>query len=306
MKKVVVLGSANVDYITDVIQFPNPGETISATEYRVENGGKGANQAVAAARLGLKTTFICCVGSDKEGAGMIDDWRKDNIDVSTVSIIDSINTGVAQICVDSSGENSIVVAPGANMYLSEVIVDKHSAILASSDYLLLQLETPIQSNIYAARAFKKTRGTIVLNPAPAKEVPDELLEFVDIITPNETEATSLTGIKVTDQLSAERAAIVLHNKGIKTVVITLGSKGAFISERDSFSKIISGYKVQAIDTVAAGDTFNGAMLVYLSEGFSVEESVQFAHAAAAIAVSRQGAQRSIPERNEVLDFLVAK
>ena len=303
MKAISVLGSANIDYITDVIQFPKPGETVSATNYRIENGGKGANQAVAAARLGLKTRFIACVGSDMIGKKMLEYWKEDNIDISAVTTIDGVNTGCAQICVDSNGENSIVVASGANGYLSEEVIDRHDKVLKYSDYLLLQLETPIQTSTQAAKIVKENRGTVVLNPAPAKDVPDELLKLVDIITPNETEAYSLTGIRVTDQASAQQAAKILHGKGIQTVVITLGSKGAFISDQGTLPKIIPGYKVKAVDTVAAGDTFNGALLVYLSEGYSIDRAIQFAHAAAAIAVSRHGTQRSVPNRSEVLELL---
>lgn len=303
MKKITVLGSANADFKSQVLTFPKPGETVMATNYCFEHGGKGANQAVACARLGAPTSFISCIGADLLGTKMLEGWKLDKIDVSGVNIIDGVDTGSAQICVDSSGENFIVINSGANRFLSEIHVEKSLKLLANSHYLLLQLETPEEASIAAAMRMKAGGGVVVLNPAPAKHVSELLLSSVDIITPNETEAFFLTGIKVLDASSAKKAAEHFHNMGIHSVIITLGSRGAFVSVEGQQSELVPGYKVSAVDTVAAGDTFNGAFLVALAENKTIAEAVRFAHAAAAIAVSRPGAQDSVPTRDEVEDFI---
>lgn len=303
MGKIVVLGSANADLTSHVHSFPRPGETVIAAESLSENGGKGANQAVACARLKADTALIACVGADSLGRKMLNDWSKDNIDVSGTNIIDDAVTGLAQICIDANGENFIVINSGANRFLSNAVVDQSRTIVDQAEYLLLQLETPIETSEYAAKIVKRNGGTVVLNPAPAKKVHQSMLECVDIITPNETEALSLTGINVNDEDSAALAAAKMHDLGIKVVIITLGSKGVFVSEKDGKSQLVPGYKVSAVDTVAAGDTFNGALLVALSNQYSLVEAARFANAAAAIAVTRNGAQNSIPSANEVQAFI---
>lgn len=303
MNKILILGSANIDYISHVSDFPKPGETISAQAYHIEQGGKGANQAVAVARLGGGADFITCIGDDKAGEAMLSTWQQDGIRVASGAIITAQNTGSAQITVTASGENNIIIASGANQYLNEAVVTRNADLFQTADYLLLQLETPMQASILAASKVKQAGGQVILNPAPAQSVPMELLRHIDIITPNETEASSLSGIPVTDEQSAIQAANKIHDFGINCVIITLGSKGALVSVKEHTAQLIPTHKVDVVDTVAAGDTFNGALLVALSEGKTLTAAVQFAHAAAALAVTKKGAQASVPSRAELTRYI---
>lgn len=302
MQKLTVLGSINADHVIQVPHFPQPGETLSGQNYHIVYGGKGANQAVAAARLGAKVDFIACIGEDKIGLEMKQAFQKDGINTDSIATIQGETTGIAMIQVADSGENSIVISAGANAHLTTDIVDKFKQKILDADALLMQLETPLDAIIYATKIAKQAGKHTVLNPAPAKALPDELLAQLTMITPNETEAEVLTGVKVVDEQSAAQAAAVFHQKGVAIVLITLGAKGVFISH-NALQKIIPGFRVQAKDTTAAGDTFNGALVTALLEQKSLEESIQFAHAAAAISVTRFGAQTSIPSRQETLDFL---
>ncbi|KGQ62047.1 ribokinase [Gallibacterium anatis] len=302
MHKLTVLGSINTDHVIQVPHFPQPGETLSGQNYHIVYGGKGANQAVAAARLGAKVDFIACIGEDKIGLEMKQAFQKDGINTESIATIQGETTGIAMIQVADSGENSIVISAGANAHLTTDIVDKFKQKILDADALLMQLETPLDAIIYATKIAKQAGKHTVLNPAPAKALPDELLAQLTMITPNETEAELLTGVKVVDEQSAAQAAAVFHQKGVAIVLITLGAKGVFISH-NALQKIIPGFRVQAKDTTAAGDTFNGALVTALLEQKSLEEAIQFAHAAAAISVTRFGAQTSIPSRQETLDFL---
>lgn len=302
MHKLTVLGSINADHVIQVLHFPQPGETLSGQNYHIVYGGKGANQAVAAARLGAKVDFIACIGEDKIGLEMKQAFQKDGINTDSIATIQGETTGIAMIQVADSGENSIVISAGANAHLTTDIVDKFKQKILDADALLMQLETPLDAIIYATKIAKQAGKHTVLNPAPAKALPDELLAQLTMITPNETEAEVLTGVKVVDEQSAAQAAAVFHQKGVAIVLITLGAKGVFISH-NALQKIIPGFRVQAKDTTAAGDTFNGALVTALLEQKSLEEAIQFAHAAAAISVTRFGAQTSIPSRQETLDFL---
>lgn len=302
MKKLTVLGSINADHVISVPYFAKPGETLTGHSYHIAYGGKGANQAVAAARLGAKVSFIGCIGNDDIGRAMKTAFAQDGIDVGAIKTIDNEMTGIAMIQVAESGENSIVISAGANGHLDEsVVAETHSAI-SEADCLLMQLETPLPAIIQAAQIAKQHGTKVVLNPAPARALPDELLGLLDMITPNETEAEILTGVKVVDEATASQAAEVFHQKGIETVLITLGSKGVFVSENGS-GNIVAGFRVQAVDTTAAGDTFNGALVTAMLEDKPFGEAIRFAHAAAAISVTRKGAQPSIPSRQETLDFL---
>lgn len=302
MQKLTVLGSINADHVIQVPHFPQPGETLSGQNYHIVYGGKGANQAVAAARLGAKVDFIACIGEDKIGLEMKQAFQKDGINTDSIATIQAETTGIAMIQVADSGENSIVISAGANAHLTTDIVDKFKQKILDADALLMQLETPLDAIIYATKIAKQAGKHTVLNPAPAKALPDELLAQLTMITPNETEAEVLTGVKVVDEQSAAQAAAVFHQKGVTIVLITLGAKGVFISH-NTLQKIIPGFRVQAKDTTAAGDTFNGALVTALLEQKSLEEAIQFALAAAAISVTRFGAQTSIPSRQETLDFL---
>lgn len=302
-KKLVVLGSVNVDHIISVPHFVKPGETLTGRNYHIAYGGKGANQAVAAARLGAATDFIACIGVDDIGQAMKQAFFADGINVDTISTIEHQMSGIAMIQVTDSGENSIVIAAGANAALDDLVVQRFQQHIRAADVLLMQLETPLSGVLAAAKVAKQAGTAIILNPAPAQPLPDELLGQIDMITPNQTEAEMLTGIQIVDEASAQQAASVFHQKGIATVLITLGAKGVFVSEQGQEAALVAGFNVPAVDTTAAGDTFNGALLTALLEGKTLSKAIRFAHAAAAISVTRQGAQPSIPTRQEVEQFL---
>ncbi|OOH87700.1 ribokinase [Pasteurellaceae bacterium 15-036681] len=302
-KRLCVLGSINVDHVIRVPYFPKAGETLTGYGYQIAYGGKGANQAVAAARMGALTRFIGCIGDDQIGQTMKQAFTQDGIDVSTVTSIPNQSTGLAMIQVADSGENSIVISAGANADLSCELVESYKESIQQADVLLMQLESPLASIELATQLAKQAGTQVVLNPAPAQKLPQSLLAQLDMITPNETEAEILTGIKVVDEQSAQQAAEHFHQLGIKTVLITLGSKGVYVSEQCQ-GEIIAGFRVEAVDTTAAGDTFNGALVCGLLEGKTLSESIRFAHAAAAISVTRLGAQSAIPTRAEVDKFLL--
>ncbi|WP_316384325.1 ribokinase [Enterobacter mori] len=298
----VVLGSINADHILNLESFPTPGETVTGNQYQVAFGGKGANQAVAAGRSGANIAFIACTGDDDTGERVRKQLASDNIDVSPVSVVERESTGVALIFVNAEGENVIGIHAGANAALTTERVEAQRAIISGADALLMQLESPVESVLAAAKIAHENHTTVVLNPAPARVLSDELLALVDIITPNETEAEKLTGIRVENDDDAARAAGALHDKGIGTVIITLGSRGVWVSANGE-GRRVPGFKVKAIDTIAAGDTFNGALVTALLEGRAMDEAIRFAHAAAAIAVTRKGAQPSVPWRKEIDEFL---
>ncbi|WP_200842904.1 MULTISPECIES: ribokinase [unclassified Raoultella] len=300
--KLVVLGSINADHILNLKSFPTPGETVTGNHYQVAFGGKGANQAVAAGRSGANIAFIACTGDDDTGERVRRQLASDNIDIAPVRAVKDESTGVALIFVNGEGENVIGIHAGANAALSVAQVEAEKARIADADALLMQLESPLESVLAAAKIAHQHQTSVVLNPAPARELSDELLALVDIITPNETEAEKLTGIRVENDDDAAKAASVLHHKGIGTVIITLGSRGVWVSH-DGEGRRVPGFKVQAIDTIAAGDTFNGALVTALLEGTALAEAIRFAHAAAAIAVTRKGAQPSVPWRKEIDEFL---
>ena len=298
----VVLGSINADHILNLETFPTPGETVTGNQYQVAFGGKGANQAVAAGRSGANIAFIACTGDDDTGERVRKQLASDNIDVSPVSVVEGESTGVALIFVNAEGENVIGIHAGANAALTTERVEAQRAIISGADALLMQLESPVESVLAAAKIAHENHTTVVLNPAPARVLSDELLALVDIITPNETEAEKLTGIRVENDDDAARAAGALHDKGIGTVIITLGSRGVWVSANGE-GRRVPGFKVKAIDTIAAGDTFNGALVTALLEGRAMDEAIRFSHAAAAIAVTRKGAQPSVPWRKEIDEFL---
>lgn len=302
MKNLTVLGSINANHVISVPYFAKPGETLTGHSYHIAYGGKGANQAVAAARLGAEVSFIGCIGNDDIGRAMKSAFAQDGINTNPIKTIDSEMTGIAMIQVAESGENSIVISAGANGHLDEAVVAEYQAEIAQAECLLMQLETPLPAIIQAAKIAKEKGTKVILNPAPAQALPYELLSLLDMITPNETEAEILTGVKVIDESSAQQAAQVFHQKGIEKVLITLGSKGVFVSE-NGVGQIVAGFRVKAVDTTAAGDTFNGALVTAMLEDKPLNEAILFAHASAAISVTRKGAQPSIPTRQEALEFL---
>ncbi|WP_062744143.1 ribokinase [Erwinia persicina] len=300
--KLAVLGSINADHILNLTHFPRPGETVIGKQYQVAFGGKGANQAVAAGRSGADIAFIACVGDDDTGERIRQQLMNDRIDISPIEAVPGESTGVALIFVNGDGENTIGIHAGANAALTPVRVEQHQQVIADASALLMQLESPLESVLSAARIAHQHQTQVILNPAPATALSDELLSLVDIITPNETEAQILTGVAVNSDEDAARAAAVLHDKGIRTVLITLGSRGVWLSEQGKGQRI-PGFRVEAVDTIAAGDTFNGALITALLEQRPMAEAVRFAHAAAAIAVTRHGAQPSVPWREEIDRFL---
>lgn len=303
MSKLVVMGSVNADHVLKVPSFPRPGETLHGEGYQVIPGGKGANQAVAAARLGADIAFIASVGDDAFGTEMKHSFAEMGMDTSAVMAESGTPTGIAMIQVAETGENSICISAEANGKLNADRVAPHLDLIKQADYLLMQLETPIDGVELAAKTAKAAQTKVVLNPAPARELSDELLSLVDIITPNETEAEILTGVTVFDERSAQLAADILHAKGIKTVMITLGAKGVWLSCEKEQGEIVAGFRVDATDTTAAGDTYNGALVTALIEDKPMNQAIVFAHAAAAISVTRFGAQTSIPNREETEAFL---
>lgn len=296
--KILVAGSSNTDMVIKTASFPAPGETILGGSFFMNAGGKGANQAVAATRLGGNVTFVGKVGDDVFGKQAVQLLQNEGINVSSVAV-DPVNpSGVAMITVDRNGENSIVVASGSNGTMSPEDFDRAIHELDDSEFVLMQLEIPVRTVEYiAGLAFQKQKK-IVLNPAPAAPLSADLLKMIFLITPNENEAGQLTGIKVTDEFSALKAASFLQHQGVENVIITMGASGAFYLA-GSKSGIIPAPEVAAIDTTAAGDTFNGALVVALSEGKSIEEAVAFANKAASISVTRMGAQSSVPFRSEL-------
>ena len=303
--RVIVIGSSNTDLVIKLDQLPRAGETRLGGELATVAGGKGANQAVAAARAGGRVVFIGRVGSDSFGKQAMAALRRDGIDVSRVVRDADSQSGAALILVDRKGRNLIAVAPGANARLSPKDVQGAKAVLAGASAVLLQLETPLATVENAAALAARAGACVILNPAPARLLPNRLLRNISILTPNETEAETLTGIAVHDDRSATRAAERLLARGVKTVIITLGARGAFVADGQLRCRV-PAIRTTAVDTTAAGDIFNGALAVALGEGRPILEAVRFANAAAAISVTRFGAQPSAPTRQEIDRLLRAK
>lgn len=301
-RSITVVGSSNTDMVIRVDRIPRPGETVLGGEFVTAAGGKGANQAVAAARVGGAVTFVARVGRDSFGDRAIAGFEQDGINVMHVARDLTAPSGVALIFVARAGENSIAVASGANARLDPAQVRQASGAIAASDILLTQLETPLESVRLALAIADRAGVRTILNPAPARALPRTLLKLVSVITPNEHEAELLTGIKVDGERAATKAADKLLRQGVQTVVLTLGARGAFVATRDGHS-LVPGFNVKAVDTTAAGDIFNGSLAVGLAEGMPVLEAVRFANAAAAISVTRIGAQPSAPTRREIARFV---
>jgi ribokinase len=296
--KIVVVGSSNTDMIIQLDHIPRPGETILGGEFHTAAGGKGANQAVAAARAGGRVTFVARIGDDMFGRQAVTGFEQDGIDVKYIQRDPSAPSGVALIFVAKDGENSIAVASGANGLLSPDDVVGALPAFDGASALVMQLETPLQTVQEAAGLAVNADIPVILNPAPAQPLPDALLGLVSILTPNETEAELLTGIPVTDEDAAIKAGDKLLARGVRTVILTLGARGAMVVTADT-RELVPSFAVKPVDTVAAGDVFNGALAVALGEGRSLLSAVRFANAAAAISVTRLGAQPSAPTRDEI-------
>ena len=297
-KKIVVVGSTNTDMVVKAVHLPRPGETVLGGVFLMNAGGKGANQAVAAARLGAQVTFVCKTGNDIFGQQSKQLFANEGIDTSFVFSDEAHPSGVALITVDDQAENCIVVASGANACLLPADLAEAADAIGQADLLLMQLEIPMETIEYVARTAYNKGKTVILNPAPAQPLSKSLLQCVHILTPNETEASMIAGIPVTDTASAIDAAGVIADMGVQTVIITLGAKGALVYTKD-FCTEIAAERVVAVDTTAAGDVFNGALAVALSENKTITDAVRFACRAAAISVTRIGAQASAPYRKEI-------
>ena len=297
-RKILVVGSSNTDMVVKSERLPVPGETVLGNSFMMNPGGKGANQAVASSRLGGNVTFITKTGNDLFGRQSIELFTEENINTNYVFSDPNHPSGVALIMVDSLGENCIVVASGANMSLSPHDIEKSKNAFEQADILLMQLEIPMQTVEYAAKIAFEKGIKVILNPAPAAFLSNDLFKCLYVIVPNKTEAEVLSGINVSDIDSAKRAADIIASKGVNIVVITLGSKGALIKDGNEYN-YVEAEKVEAVDTTAAGDTFCGALSVALSEGLSIVEAVKLANKASAITVTREEAQNSIPYRNEI-------
>lgn len=302
MNRIVVIGSSNADLVVNTDRVPESGETVLGNEFIINHGGKGANQAIAAFRIGGSVSFISKVGNDFFGSQMRRHFEEEGMDVSYVFTDISAPSGVALITVDKRAENRIIVVPGANSNLSEEEIDNARLAVEQGEIVVLQLEIPMASVRYTVRMAASLGKKVIVNPAPACPLSAELLRDIYLITPNETEAGFLTGIPVVDEASAQKAAAALLQQGVQNVVITLGSKGALVYNA-GVSMFIPAYQVKAVDTTAAGDVFNGALAVALSEGKTLLDAVGFACAASAISVTRIGAQNSIPFRDELDDFI---
>jgi len=296
--RIVVIGSSNTDMIIISPHLPGPGETVLGGSFTIVQGGKGANQAVASARAGGDVVFISCVGDDSFGQNSIAELTREGIDTSYVKIIKNVPSGIAMINVAETGENSISVAPGANSQLlpADIIKAEHS--IKDADIVLMQLEIPIDTVATASKIAHKYKVPVILNPAPACRLSDEILSHVDIITPNESEAALLADMKATD-INFSDMARTLKESGPGTVIITLGENGAFYFH-DELEKHVDGYKVNVVDTTVAGDTFNGYLAVSLAQGDELEFAVKMANKAASLSVTRLGAQPSIPYIDEVM------
>ena len=291
--KIVVAGSSNTDMILQVDHIPRPGETILGGRFSM-----AANQAVAAARAGGDVALLARVGDDLFGQQAIEGFRRDRINVAGVVRDSQQPSGVALIFVADSGENSIGVASGANAHLSSSDMEAASQQIAAAEVLVMQLEIPIETVARAAEIAAQHAVRVILDPAPAQPLPAELLRCVDILTPNEHEAQQLTGIEVTGPESAAVAADSLRKQGADTVIVTLGASGALVAD-PTFTGLVPGYRVEPLDTTAAGDVFNGALAVALAEGTPIADAVRFANAGAAVSVTRLGAQLSAPTRQEI-------
>lgn len=300
--KVVVIGSYNTDLRIKTSRIPRPGETIIGGIFSEGGGGKGANQAVAAVRAGADVSFIARVGSDLLGKEGIQRLADEQINTRYIFHDTDVPTGVAFIVVDNRGENSIVVASGANALLSPADIETAKDEIASASVLLLQLESPIETIRAAIKKSHEHGSVVILNPAPAQPLEQSLLKEIDIITPNKVEAEMITGIKVTDEESLRSIVRKFFEYGIKNVFITLGSKGVFAGLPNSIEHI-PAFNVCSVDSTGAGDVFSGSLAAFVAEGMDLEKAVKMANASASISVTRMGAQNSAPKRIEIEDFL---
>ena len=298
MKKLLVTGSTNTDMVVKSPRFPEPGETILGGEFFMFPGGKGANQAVAASRAGAEVSFIGRVGDDLFGKKAVEGLKAEGIDTSHIRVLPGATSGVALIIVNREGENKIVVAPGANTAMDAAFLAGKPEIIARYGLVLTQLETPLEEVVSLAGICADQGVPLILNPAPATQLPDALFARLYMITPNQSETRLLTGINPTDEASAERACQVLQGKGVREVIITLGKSGLYYSGSEG-SLWIDAEKVEAVDTTAAGDVFNGILAACLAKGMALKDALGRANKGAALSVTRMGAQTSAPYDHEI-------
>ncbi|OZQ97905.1 ribokinase [Paenibacillus sp. VTT E-133291] len=299
---IVVIGSINMDMVVRTSRAPNAGETLMGQVFALSPGGKGANQAVAAARLGAEVSMIGSIGKDTFGSEMLEIIKQEGIHIEHISMSETEATGVASIVIEEDGENRIIVVPGANIDLFAEDIQALEAVISQAEMIVMQLEMELAMSEHAIAIAHRHGIPVILNPAPARVLKDEMLGQVSYLTPNETEAGILTGMTVDSLETAEQAARILLQKGVKNVIVTLGSKGALIVNAEG-AKSVPGFPVKAIDTVAAGDSFNGALAQQLVLGKTLEEAVSFANAVGALAVGKEGAIPSLPQLSEVEQFL---
>ena len=298
---IVVIGSSNTDMVVKTNHLPLPGETVLGGTFIMNSGGKGGNQAIAAARLNGSVCFITKIGNDAFGKQNIALYKQEGIDTTYALTDDQLPSGVALITVDYNGENCIAVASGANANFLPADLLSAREKIASASVVVLQMEIPLQTVEYVANLAATAGAKVILNPAPACALPESLLKHIAIITPNQTEAEMLTGIAIQDQASAEKAAKMLQQKGVPTVIITMGNKGSLLAAADGVT-FIPAFEVRTVDTTAAGDVFNGALAVAVAQNINLPNAVLFATKAAAISVTRMGAQSSAPYLHEVKTF----
>ena len=302
--KVVVVGSLNMDLAIKAEKQPQAGETVLGEEFGMFTGGKGFNQALAAARLGAEVAMVGRLGADLFGDELMSMLTDDKVDGRFVVRDAEAGTGIASIFIGPEGENRIVVVPRANMRLTVADVERASSCIAAADILLLQLEVPIEASQNAAEIARANDTLVLLDPAPAQELPDSFLRLADILTPNELETESLSGVNVSDQKGVEQAAQIIFDKGVPTVVLTLGDRGALLLTAD-LKKIVPAYHVNVVDTTAAGDAFCGALATALAQGKTIEDALTFANAAGALAVTVLGAGPAIPTSEAITEFLTS-
>ena len=300
--KITVVGSSNTDLVAKVPKLPAPGETVMGSEFIIAPGGKGANQAVAIARIGGDVTFVAKLGMDDYGEQTLKNFKKDGINTNFVFREPDVSSGVALIFVDRAGENMLVPVPGANGRLLPDDIDKARSAIENADILVVQLEVPLEAVERAVAIAHKSGVPVVLNPAPGRKLDTSLIEKVSYLTPNETEAEILTDIKVTDDTTAQEAGKKLLDIGSKTVIITMGKRGAMLITQDG-SELVPAFVVESVDATAAGDAFNGGLAYAIASGKDIREAIKFGNAVGALTVTKMGAQPSMPTRDELNKFL---
>ena len=302
--KVVVVGSFMMDLVIKAERRPQKGETLIGQQFGMFGGGKGNNQAIAAVRLGGDVTMVGRLGMDSFGDTLMDALVEEGVEIRFIVRDAEVGTGVGSPVIDADGDNSIIIVPRANMRLSAADVDRAASAISDSDVLLLQLEVPIAASQRAAEIAKSSGTKVILNPAPARDLPDSFLDQVDILTPNQVEAELLCGVEVSDSEGAERAARILLDRGVSAVILTLGEGGALLF-KDGLTTSIPAYRVNVVDTTAAGDAFCGALATALARGEALEDAVVFANAAGALAVTVLGAAPSMPTAKQITEFLAS-